>query len=48
LLQKAIKLGKDVLLAYQSPPPLYFNLAIFKAGAGAKEELTSNNNPIKI
>jgi hypothetical protein len=27
---------------------LYFNLAIFKAGAGAKEELTSNNNPIKI
>src|SRR5690606_21761383 len=29
LLQNSIRFGKAVLLAYQSPPPLYFSLAIF-------------------
>ena len=29
LLQNAIRLGKAVLFAYQSPPPEYFSLAIF-------------------
>jgi hypothetical protein len=29
LLQKAIKFGNEVGLAYQSPPPAYFNSPIF-------------------
>jgi hypothetical protein len=28
-----MRLGREVLLAYQSPPPLYFNLAILIEGA---------------
>ena len=32
LLQKLIRLGSEVLLAYQSPPPLYFSLAILYDG----------------
>src|SRR5687768_10401154 len=36
LLAKLIRLGNEVLFAYQSPPPLYFSFAIWKLGFCAK------------
>ena len=38
------------MLAYQSPPPLYFNKAIFNAGAGGVNEhkLRSNKTGISF
>jgi len=40
-LQNLIKLGKEVGLAYQSPPPLYFNKAISCENVVA--EINKNN-----
>ena len=41
-LQKRTKLGKEVGLPYQSPPPRYFNKAMLSCCAEAKKE--SDNN----
>src|SRR5690349_3619489 len=44
LLTKLIRLGREVLLAYQSPPPPYLSLAILYAGFCAKADTLVNND----
>ena len=46
-LQKAIKLGKEVGLAYQSPPPPYFISPIFNVDC-ASEAPQKQQNSVKI
>jgi hypothetical protein len=47
LLQKAIKLGNEVGLAYQSPPPEYFNSPIFTVDC-ASEGTQRQDNMMKL
>jgi hypothetical protein len=47
LLQKAIKFGKEVGLAYQSPPPEYFISPIFTVDCAAEVPQKQQNSIAK-
>ena len=44
LLQKLIRFFNEVGLAYQSPPPLYFKIAILYVGSEKLKIKTVNND----